>query len=312
MGTRRTRCGAGAGVTWLALLLPAWAACSGCAESTLDGREADAETSADAATDAGPAAGTVSITLPPPGTRSLTVRSDGEPEWGPLQPLEDVDVCIVQRRPAFTEFMAFEKVEPPICTRSVKDALVVTLPKAPRGSDLIITYASPGLTPFVLTSRTDDVDLPLPIGADGVTLLLYPAGAMDPWLDPSPAGGDHANLIVIVTGPLDEGPVPENGYVPFPLLTGLGLTIAPEGESPFETATLPRLRFLSVPVGSAHIRLDSGTPHRRCRTNDDLAGFRLAGPVDVDLEFPLLVGHDHIFAAYCDPPDAADADAGSP
>jgi hypothetical protein len=250
----------------------------------------------------------VGIDLNPIAGREVTTGPDGEPVFGPVQPLDGAKICVVQRRDAFQVFQPFEKVEPPICGTSVAGQNV-HVSDAPANSDLVLTIEHEGYRGLVVTARTGDNDTPAGWPQFFSVILLRP-GALAPWIEGgSPGASDEATVLVGAgswwTGPgvakpnvLAGGDVFfSEGADGFAVAPGLHAVIEPTGGGmTIETTTISRFRVFSLPLGSARVQIGTDNPHLGCSPTP-YAGLSTA---DTDsLEVPVLSGHEHWAGMLC-------------
>jgi hypothetical protein len=206
----------------------------------------------------------VRVEIPKFATRELIAGDGGALGYGPIEPLDDVEVCIRHRRDAFAALQPFEELDEPICARAV--AGEITSLEAPPDSDLVWTAAREGYVPGAWTRQTDQHDSGLTAAFASLWSILLPPGASDPWLEPPPPSPPgHGQVLLFAAmiyeprdNPLelaDEQPGGTIGAVA--LARDVRFRVEPaDGAPAVETTTLGRPRFLSLPAGPARLSFD--------------------------------------------------------
>src|SRR5262249_32257246 len=152
-------------------------------------------------------------------------------------------------------------MNPPECVKSV-GGQVVHFDAGPASSDLIITIDYPGLRPLAVPIRTGDFNARNP-WALVFSLILMKPDAGDPWLEQAPpVAPDHGT---VDTGAAaiwtSQGPARPDAFAPmdfpfgsaptFAYLPDVHVSITPASGPSMTITSLSRLRFLSLPEGSA-------------------------------------------------------------
>ncbi len=132
----------------------------------------------------------VTIELPMVMHRSVELGEDGLYDWGPLEPLDEVTTCVIERRGAYAIFEPYEPLDEPICTTTGERENAVL--SVPPNSDLTITISKQGYLPAAVTQRveTEDILAGAPSEQVAVNVLFEPEQA-ELFSTPNGTGSDN-------------------------------------------------------------------------------------------------------------------------
>lgn len=114
---------------------------------------------------------TVDIELVRTAERRMVLDADGLASYPASEPLGGVEICVVEQRPAFDSFGAFEQLDFPLCAISEPDE-TTRVRGLPADADLLLTYVKPGYRSVLTTFRTDDHDVDVPSWANNATYFM--------------------------------------------------------------------------------------------------------------------------------------------